>query len=702
MKHQELINFLENTGKDPSRLIFEDELTEIYNRRFLLHYFQHKISWTRLKNAPLSLIMIDVDHFKQINDTYGHQVGDKVLAWLAALLREMTAEQGLPVRYAGDEFMVLLLRKDPPSAMALADGLIKRVRENPIHIEGLEGELQVTLSIGVASAPHDAQSGKELIKKADVALYYAKESGRDCVINAGEVAQESVFTKTAINQLERIKLVGRKQQLSEITAALSRFSQQHNQFLIAEGPEGIGKSEFLETIRRNLARINIWRVKVSGEPQELLRPYYLMTKILLELLNQYKNKAVAVVESVSPEERAYIAQIIPQMGPGLKLPKNFDQTAQRQFIFKAVHNFFVKLVGGRPIILFIDDMQYIDAATLSLLRLISMGKRVSIFVCGAATTATETGMGDPTIPLEIFFNKFQLELDIRKVTLTPMTKADIAEHIRGIFPNVRVPDNFEHEIAQITRGNPLFITEILRQLIQDRRITLDGHQWIIEPLEEGYLPQSIEEMVVQKISGLDPKSREMLNRMSALGEDVSLSILTGSSDKQETEVLECINQAAAQGLLTSEFERNDEIIRFLGKRILKATYEAVEDQRKLQLHEQIGNYKESLYSARLLPSVSPLAYHFKRSANTQKAKSYHEVQTVSDARAFNAQEAAFYVVEETSAETAVAGKPLKSEDLQRMPKFIRLFMVAVRNIRLYPAGSKSIINASRQLYSIIE
>jgi GGDEF domain-containing protein len=89
MKHQDLINFLDFSGKDPSRLIFEDELTDIYNRRFLFHYLEHKISWTRLQHDPLSLIMMDVDHFKQVNDTYGHQAGDQVLVWIAGMLQEV-------------------------------------------------------------------------------------------------------------------------------------------------------------------------------------------------------------------------------------------------------------------------------------------------------------------------------------------------------------------------------------------------------------------------------------------------------------------------------------------------------------------------------------------------------------------------------------------------------------------------------------
>ena len=92
-------------------LVFEDELTGIHNRRFLLNYFQYKISWDALKDHPLALIMVDLDHFKKINDAYGHYVGDQALVWVAGLLKEVSGDEGLAIRYAGDEFMVLIPQK---------------------------------------------------------------------------------------------------------------------------------------------------------------------------------------------------------------------------------------------------------------------------------------------------------------------------------------------------------------------------------------------------------------------------------------------------------------------------------------------------------------------------------------------------------------------------------------------------------------
>ena len=84
MQYQEFIDFLQNVGKDPSRLIFEDELTGIHNRRFLHSYLEHRIRWDG-DDYPLSLLVIDLDKFKQINDTHGHDIGDQVLTWSVAL-----------------------------------------------------------------------------------------------------------------------------------------------------------------------------------------------------------------------------------------------------------------------------------------------------------------------------------------------------------------------------------------------------------------------------------------------------------------------------------------------------------------------------------------------------------------------------------------------------------------------------------------
>lgn len=705
MKYEELLNFLQHLGKDPAMLVFEDELTGIYNRRFLLNYFQYKISWDALKGHPLSLIMMDVDYFKKINDTYGHHIGDQTLVWVAGLLKDVAGDEGIAIRYAGDEFMILIPHKGKQAALQVGKHFLQRVHEAPLNFDEVAGGLRITLSIGVASAPEDAQSGKNLIQKADTALYDAKKKGRDRLANAGEIVPQDVFAKTALHQLEEEKISGRRLQLSQVAKSFKNFNQGQNQFLIVEGAPGMGKSMFLETFRRSLVPNKMIRqLKVNGRPQEEFRPYYLVTNILISLLNQRQDKGVEIFEALGIKEMAYLAHILPQLKGKEEAPLEEDERTQREGIFNTLLYFIPKVLDLHPLILLIDDLQYADEATLLLLRRLIMHRGVSLFICGTSTSIDQLRLEVQVVPLGKFYEAHHQELNIQKINLTPLTAIDIADHLKEIFPQVRLPENFEKDLARVTQGNPLFLSEILRKMALDQKIYLSGQQWVIMPLEEGYLPSSLEEMVKNKIATLDEESRQLLYQAATFGEDVPLSLLTGSSEKKEAKVLESVDQAIAQGLLRSDFQFNDEAIHFLGKRILETIYETIEPNQKQELHERIGNYQEILYQQHLLPSPVTLVYHFQRSANQEKAKNYEKSQELNYQKLFNPFEAVQYSGERRKrrGELPAPGIPLDPAGLAQIPTVIRCLHTAVRHYRLYPSGSEPIVSTNRQLKEAID
>jgi diguanylate cyclase (GGDEF)-like protein len=706
MKYDDLLNFLQHAGKDPSRLIFEDELTGIFNRRFLLNYFQYKIPWEALKEHPLSLIMMDLDHFKQINDTYGHPAGDQALVYVATLLKEVAGDGGLPVRYAGDEFMILLPESENRAALKMGEALLQRVREKPLSLESAGGELRLTLSMGIASAPEDAQTGKGLIQKADTALYYSKKKGRDRLANAKEVTPQEVSTKTALQQLEGEKVAGRRSHYSQVAKFFQNFTQGQSQFLLVEGGPGMGKSTFLETIYQKLATSKMIRqVKVKGQQQEAFRPYYLLTNILITLLNQREDKGIGIFESVGPKDLSYLSQILPQLAGKEEAPPEEDVGMRRESIFNTLLYFIPKTLDFRPLILLIDDLQFADEATLLLLRRLMLHRELKLFICSTSAPIEMLKSEFQPAPLVQFYEAHDQELDIHPIVLTPLTPSDIAEHLEEVFSQVRFPERFEEELARVTQGNPLFLSEILRKLALDQKIPLSGQPWAIKPLEEGYLPRSLEEMMNQRIASLDEENRQLLYQAAAFGEDVSLSFLAGSSKKMEAKILEFIDQAAALGLLRSDFQLNDETIRFLGKRILETTYGAIQPKQRQELHEQIGQYQETLFQQRLLPSAVPLVYHFKRSANQGKAQEYEKFQDTYTRRIFNPLEAREYTGErrrQRRSELLPPGAPLDSASLAQIPHLIRCFLTAARQYKLYPSGSESVVTANRQLKEVIE
>ncbi|HEX5781875.1 MAG TPA: diguanylate cyclase [Solirubrobacteraceae bacterium] len=152
-------------------LLFEDPLTGLANRRFILTQLGGMVSGARRHQRPLTAAVIDVDHFKAVNDTHGHAAGDKVLADVAHALREhMRAEDQLG-RLGGEEFLALLGDTGVETASAALDKLRASVRE-----------AGVTVSIGWAA--WEGESADELLQRADDAVYAAKRLGRDCVVSA--------------------------------------------------------------------------------------------------------------------------------------------------------------------------------------------------------------------------------------------------------------------------------------------------------------------------------------------------------------------------------------------------------------------------------------------------------------------------------------------------------------------------------------
>ena len=163
-----------------SRLAVTDELTGIFNRRHFFDLARKMFDHALDNHLPLSALIIDLDHFKQFNDRYGHAIGDKVLHGAAALIKSALRGQDIMGRYGGEEFSILLPGTDTRNAIKVAQRIITAVTETPIQTEA--GGLDVHLSIGVAELDGETPSLHALINSADQAMYVAKEAGGDRVV----------------------------------------------------------------------------------------------------------------------------------------------------------------------------------------------------------------------------------------------------------------------------------------------------------------------------------------------------------------------------------------------------------------------------------------------------------------------------------------------------------------------------------------
>ncbi len=167
-----------------------DELTGLANVRAFASILDREIERSRRYGAPLALVMVDLDNFKHVNDTYGHQQGDEVLAHVAWVLRDVSRELDTVARYGGEELAVVLPQTDAEGAALLAERMRESIEALYIPQVGGSGTLSVTASFGVASLPESALDRSELIAAADAALYAAKGGGKNRVARAGMVVAE--------------------------------------------------------------------------------------------------------------------------------------------------------------------------------------------------------------------------------------------------------------------------------------------------------------------------------------------------------------------------------------------------------------------------------------------------------------------------------------------------------------------------------
>ena len=162
-----------------------DELTGLHNHRFLIDYLGQQVALAERLNKPLALLMLDIDHFKQLNDTYGHPAGDSALQLFAETLRSSIRRSDLAGRYGGEEFVVVMANTNAEEARLVAEKIRAAVAAVHLELEGRDS-VAMTVSVGGAAFPCDTQSAGDLFRIADEALYRAKGAGRNRVAMASD------------------------------------------------------------------------------------------------------------------------------------------------------------------------------------------------------------------------------------------------------------------------------------------------------------------------------------------------------------------------------------------------------------------------------------------------------------------------------------------------------------------------------------
>lgn len=183
-------------------LSIRDPLSELYNRRYVFSFLNKLVSSIDTQKSQISIMVIDIDNFKQVNDLYGHPFGDNVIREIARIGQETLRVEDIMGRVGGEEFLCVLPRIDSEQCMHIARRLVKNVNSHDFDFEQRENEkkiVHITISIGIATTSSEAEGATQLYAHADKALYQAKEKGRNCVIQYSPDMTESYLGNFDIN-----------------------------------------------------------------------------------------------------------------------------------------------------------------------------------------------------------------------------------------------------------------------------------------------------------------------------------------------------------------------------------------------------------------------------------------------------------------------------------------------------------------------
>lgn len=671
-----------------SRLIFVDELTGLYNRRFMRQYLRDRLDEFVQSHTPLSVIMFDLDGFKQVNDTYGHIEGDLILKHLAQLIRDAIPSGAYAIRFAGDEFFVFLEGVDAAGAVTVAESIRKRVAGQPFSSPKVPGGILVQLSVGVAACPEDATSATDLIEAADQALYQSKRRGKNCVSRAD---REMLPPEEEI--LKRFpcpRVVGRYAELEELEQALLDSADGKHRFLLLEGHRGLGKSRLLTEVmqRAGTRGLRCFFGRCLESHREV--PYSSLTPILTECLTREHGQLETVTMRLSGPTLAELATIIPELATTDGPRGSMTPEERRSMLFHGIGDLLCLLSERAPLVLFLDDVHFVDDASLEVLyRLPDRDTgRVVVYAAGRSEALSREGEAPPS--LLRLFSLLRESPSFSNLNLGPLTPLDVTQMLAAILERHTRSDPFLEHLFEASGGIPLFVEETLKGLIAKGAITATAGTWDLAAVDPTEIPTSLEAAVFGALETLDRETHAMIWKAAVVGPHVDITLLAGVLGKDPGETQQLVDRGKKQRVFEEPGPLADEDeVRFLSQCFQQIVYSGVERDDRRQTHRVVGEVTERLAGPQVEGVLlGPLAYHFERSDEAAKAEHYRRRVQELSVELFSAEEV------ERELSLRVGAQEFQFQlDEQTFPlaeRFLRSLTVAVKNMRLYPEGSQRV------------
>lgn len=573
-------------NEDPTYI---DDLTGVYNRRYLKERQHQEINTYITHKTPFTVVMVDIDHFKQINDAYGHMKGDQIIKSFAQFLKNTLRTMDTVIRYGGDEFVCIMPHTGKKDAEMTYRRVLDNCKKHDFH------GLKITLSAGISSSPDDGSSFTELLDVADQALYDAKRSGRDRIRTRGEKKAE-IPMKVFINRMK---------ERDEIRRVIMDYGE-GIRIAVLSGNVGIGKTRLGKEVLAGIKGKEVIWCDCIFFSDEI--PYYPIREII-----KYRTQRLGmeILKDVPLAYKIEIGKLVPEIMIEIEEKiKGLDLVMDKYRLFEGVRRALA--TGERDKIIIMDNIQWIDKESIEVLKYLLRAMKDSSLTLILIYRSEEMKEA-----LEEFIAYISREVDTTEVALGSFEYQEIKESIKSILgeePNRNLTDYISHSSG----GNPFFIEEIVRGLLDSRYLMIETDTWkFIEPAKD-VVPKTLTDIASRKYRTLSTEAKTVLEIASVIGW-FDMSILKGITDYNEGHLIGLLDTIYRTGLIKrihEQFKFSDAVSRIA----IYTNY--ISEVKRMVLHRAVAECLEQQYKDKEHEIIDKLAFHYFHGKDQEKGVKY--------------------------------------------------------------------------------
>lgn len=569
-----------------------DDLTGLLTRRPFVDA-ANRILADRGPFATVSLIVIDVDHFKHVNDTHGHLQGDAVLRVVAGTLREVASGMGIVGRYAGDEFVVLLPHTPIDEGRELAERLRATIGRTAVPLRERSGSITVSLSIGVASARPETKDFEALFELTDRALYEAKRRGRNTVVAANEVDEA-----TAEPEIDLKQFVGRDDELRRLARSLESSIESGVNVVSVVGEAGVGKSTLVRRLSGEV-RLRAGALVVGRCSEADAKPPYAPWA-----------EAIGAIEQLGiMPTREW--KTLPHLVPALRADSGAPaQAADKYALFDEIVAYLTLATSIAPLVVLLDDMQWADGMTWDVLEhVLHQLTHERLLVC--LTLRAEDVRG------AVLERRNRLVRDERfhEIAVSRLSTEELQQWQHGVFGGDASPELIEY-VRRSSEGNPLLATQLVRTLVDDNAVRYEGGRWMLRAEPGRETPPAVSGLFERRLDRLSPDARRVLNTTAVIGREFDIDLAIAAGAGTEDELLDALDEAIAEAVVEPVSTNSTNArFTFTHSLLVDAIRREINPRRLARIHERVASAMESC----CLAKAAEIAIHYDRAGNAAKA-----------------------------------------------------------------------------------